>query len=574
MNRRRALIFVLIAFVFTVSAVACGRTRSEGGEGGEGSGTAGGPTAVTENQLNAMPRDRIEDGGQLVWPISSMPANYNYAHVDAADRDTVEILMAMMPRPFLTDAAGVPTWNPDYLAAEPVLVTEPKQVVTYQIHPKAIWYDGTPITWQDFHWHWRALNGTDKSYQIRGSTGYADIETVARGRDDREVIVTFKNKYADWPSLFYALLPVSTTKTAQAFNTAWKDRPFTTAGPFKIATIDQTAKTVTIVRNEKWWGPPAKLDTILFRTIDLDAQIDALANGEIDLMDIGPDVNKYTRARGISGADIRWAAGPNFRHITINGTGPILRDVKVRQALAMGIDRAAIARAMLGPLGIDNTTLGNHIFMRNQTGYRDNSGDVGKYDPGRAAQLLDEAGWRLDGKVRKKDGRTLEINFVIPSAVATSRQESELIQNMLGQVGVTVNINTVPSPDFFENYIRTGQFDFTVFSWIGTPYPISSSRALYAKPTAGPNGELAIQQNYSRVGSDEIDKLFAEATQELDRQKAIDLANRIDALIWQEVHSLTQYQRPDMWVTKNRLANHGAFGFAEIVYNDIGWAKQ
>ena len=79
---------------------------------------------------------------------------------------------------------------------------------------------------------------------------------------------------------------------------------------------------------------------------------------------------------------------------------------------------------------------------------------------------------------------------------------------MLGQIGVKLTINTVPSPDFFEKYIRPGQFDFTVFSWIGTPFPISSSRSLYAKPTMGPEGELAIQQNYARVGSDEIDRLF------------------------------------------------------------------
>ena len=194
-------------------------------------------------------------------------------------------------------------------------------------------------------------------------------------------IVTFKNKYADWQPLFYGLLPASTNKSPKIFNDGWRARPLTTAGPFKLGSIDQTAKTVTLVRNEKWWGKPAKLDTIVFRAIDADAQIDALANGEIDLMDIGPDVNKYSRAKGIAGTEIRVAGGPNFRHVTINGTGEILKDVKVRQALAMAIDRAAIARAMLGPLGIDPTTLGNHIFMRNQTGYQDNSGDVGKYNP-------------------------------------------------------------------------------------------------------------------------------------------------------------------------------------------------
>ena len=572
MNRpRRPAVFLPAILILALTAIACGGGTSNE-EGSEASSDAG-LRSTTENQINALPRDQVQDGGRLVWPISSVPVTYNYHHIDGTENDHSHSKHALMPRIFLTDAAGVPYWNPDYLASEPKLVTEPKQVVTYNINPKAAWYDGTPITWEDFHWQWRALNGTNKAYQISSSNGYSDIESVVRGRDDREVIVTFKNKYADWQPIFYALYPASTNRSPQIFNEGWKNGPLTTAGPFKIGTIDQTAKTVTLVRNEKWWGKPAKLESIVFRAIDTDAQIDALANGEVDMMDIGPDVNKFVRAKGIAGAEIRVAGGPNFRHLTVNGTGPILRDVKVRQALAMAIDRAAIARAMLGPLGIEAVPLGNHIFMRNQKGYKDNSGEVGKYDPGRAAQLLDEAGWKLVGNMRQKDGRVLEINCVIPSAVATSRQESELIQNMLGQVGVKLTINTVPSPDFFEKYVRPGQFDFTIFSWIGTPFPISSTRSLYAKPVPGPGGALAIQQNYARVGSDEIDRLYSESAQELDRQKAIDLANRIDALIWEEVHSLTFYQRPEMWVVKSGLANMGAHGFAEVVYEDIGWKR-
>ena len=569
MNHRWRKSALLVAPVLVAGSIACGGTSSE--EGADT--TAGSPPPATENRINPLPRDQVQDGGRLTWPVNSMPVTFNYHHIDGTESDHSYSKHSLVPRIFLGDAGGAPVWNPDYLASAPVLITEPKQVVTYNINPKASWYDGTPITWEDFHWQWRALNGSNPAYQISSSSGYSELASVERGRDDREVVVTFKNKYADWQAIFYALYPASTNKSPQIFNDGWRTGALTTAGPFKLESVNLTAKTLTLVRNEKWWGKPAKLEAIVFRAIDSDAQIDALANGEIDIMDVGPDVNKYSRAKGIAGTDLRVAAGPNFRHITINGTGTILRDVKVRQALAMAIDRTAIARAMLGPLGIEPATLGNHLFMRNQTGYQDNSADVGTYNPTRAAQLLDEAGWKLEGTVRRKDGRTLEINCVIPSAVATSRQESELMQNMLGQIGVTLNINTVPAPDFFEKYVRPGQFDFTVFSWIGTPFPISSSKSLYAKPVVGPKGEVAIQQNYARVGMDEIDQLYAQATQELDRQRAIALANRIDALIWQEVHSLTLYQRPEIWAAKSGLANHGAFGFAEIVYEDIGWAK-
>jgi peptide/nickel transport system substrate-binding protein len=75
------------------------------------------------------------------------------------------------------------------------------------------------------------------------------------------------------------------------------------------------------------------------------------------------------------------------------------------------------------------------------------------------------------------------------------------------------------------------------------------------------------------VGSDEIDALFDDATSELDPDKAIDIANKIDKLIWTEVHSLTSYQRPELYATKDTLANYGAFGFATTIYEDIGFTK-
>jgi peptide/nickel transport system substrate-binding protein len=292
-------------------------------------------------------------------------------------------------------------------------------------------------------------------------------------------------------------------------------------------------------------------------------------------MDIGSDANMFNRAKGIGGVEIRTAGGPNFRHITFNGTGAILKDVNVRQAIAMSINRGALARAMLGPLGMEPKTLGNHVFMSNQKGYQDNSGAVGQYNPNKAKEILEQSGWKLEGNVRRKNGQPLEIRCVIPSAVAVSKQESELVQNMLAQVGVTMKIDTVPAPDFFSKYIRPGQFDLTFFSWIGTPYPISSVRSIYVNPKPGPDGQLAIEQNYGRIGSAEIDGLFSQATQELDGQKAIGLANQLDALIWQEVHSLTLYQRPEIWGVKKDLANMGALGMAnpEPAFQNIGWAR-
>ncbi|HEX5696356.1 MAG TPA: ABC transporter substrate-binding protein, partial [Acidimicrobiia bacterium] len=190
-------------------------------------------------------------------------------------------------------------------------------------------------------------------------------------------------------------------------------------------------------------------------------------------------------------------------------------------------------------------------------------------DVEKAKSLLDDAGWTPGpGGLRMKGGKPLTIRFVIPSQVATSIQEVQLIERMLQAVGAKVEVQAVPTGDFFDKYIRPGNFEFTVFSWLGGVFPVSGRKSIYAKPMGD-----RIQQNYARVGSDEIDALFDRATAEFDPDKAIALGNQIDTLIWEEVHSLTNYQRPEIVAGNSKLANFGAFGFASAAFEDIGFTK-
>jgi peptide/nickel transport system substrate-binding protein len=517
----------------------------------------------------------VQDGGKFTWPLGQLPPTFNYNHLDGTLQDNQRVIAALMPVTFTNDSDGTPIWSSDYLASPPTLVSSPKQVVTYNINPKAVWYDGTPITWEDFYWQWQAQGTGDARYRIASASGYDYVESVVRGKDDREVVVTFKKPFASWQNVFSYFYPASTNRDPQIFNEGWRNAPLTTAGPFKLAGINRTAQTITLVRNEKWWGEPAKLDTIIFRAVEQRSQIDALANGEVDGTDMGPDANAYARARTIAGVEVRMAGGPNFRHITINGSSANMQDVRVRRALAMGIDRTTIARVMLTPLGITPQSLNNHIYMANQDGYQNNAGNIGEYNPNGAKALLEEAGWKMEGSLYMKDGKPLEINLAIPAGVPASKQESELVQNMLGQIGVTVKLNTVPQNDFFDKYVTPGEFDFTVFSWMGTAYPVMDAKSLYGQPAMRADGSLDVRQNYARIGSPDIDSLLDAANSELDRNAATALANRVDSLIWHEVHSLTLYQRPELIAVRQNLVNFGAFGFAAPwVYQDIGWKKQ
>lgn len=557
-----------------IAVVLCllllGAGCSSGGSGSEGGTSKSGGEGT--NDIAKTARDDLADGGKLTWAIDQIPPNFNLLQLDGALADNAAVMGALLPGMFNFDAAAQPEVNADYLTSAELTTTEPKQVVTYKINPKAAWEDGTPITVADFESQWKAVSGKDPAFRIASSNGYEKIESVAKGADDREVVVTYAAPFVDWQGLFSPLYPVSTTKDPAVFNDGWKEKALTTAGPFKMAVNDATAKTITLARNEKWWGRPAKLDTIVFRQIDRDAQTEALVNGEVDFIGIGSDVNRLKRAQETSGVTLHYSSAPNFNHMTINATSPVMSDLNVRKALAQSVNREAIAKALLGPLGVKPTPLGNHIYMTNQKGYQDNSTSL-PFDETAAAKLLDDAGWVLSGDTRTKDGKPLTLRLPLPPTSTIGKQIAELTRAMAQKVGIKVEIQSVPGDDFFTEYVNKGNFDIVLFGWSGTVFPVTSAKSIYVSPKKLPDGTDDIQQNYARLGNPEIDKLFDEGAATFDPAEQIKIGNRIDQLIWDEVHSLTFYQVPDIVASKDKLANFGAFGFASTIYEDIGYKK-
>ncbi|WP_312874752.1 ABC transporter family substrate-binding protein [Actinomadura litoris] len=536
-----------------------------------GCGTAGGGATAAAGRLpasdvNPLPRDRVGNGGTLHWPLPEFPSQWNFNHVNGTRGVVEHVIQGALPYLMRADEKAMPHPVPAYLRAATLERTEHGQTVTYELNPKAKWSDGTPLGYADFVAQAHALSGRDPRFQVSTVTGYKQISRIERGTRGNVVIVTFDGTYADWRSLFSPLYPAAAYSSPAAFNTGWLDRLPLTAGPFKLQGIDQTAKTVTMVRDPAWWGAPAKLDRIVYRTLDGSAMPGAFANDEIDLMDIGLDPGALRRAEQVPGAAVRRAGGPDWRHFTFNAAGPILSDPNVRRAVMLGIDRRAIARSDLSGLGVPLQTLGNHFYVNTQDGYQDNSGELGGYDPARAESLLEQAGWRSHGKYRAKGGRVLALRFVVPSGVPGGKQEGELTRALLERVGVRVDIQLVPDDDVFDRYVTPGRFDIVPFSWLGTSFPVSPMKSVFARP----HGDR-IQQNYSRAGTAAIDAAMDRAVAEVDPARAYALVNAADRLIWHEAYVLPLYQRPQIVAARADLANLGAGGFAEPAYEDIGF---
>ncbi|MBO0873737.1 MAG: ABC transporter family substrate-binding protein, partial [Pseudonocardia sp.] len=458
---------------------------------GGGASTRLPTTAPGHNDINPQPRDQVRDGGDLRWPIDNLPDNFNYNQFNGTQGETTDVVSALLPSLYRGTADGGLEPNTDYVTSAVVTSTSP-QVITYTINSKATWSDGTPITWRDLEAEWKASNGTNPAFQVSGTTGYEDIASVTRGADDKQAVVTFARPFAEWKSLFSPLYPASTNSDPATFNTGWVNKIPVTAGPFTLESIDLGAKTVTVRRNPAWWGTPAKLDRIIFRVVERAALADALANNEIDFYQIGSSVDLFRRAQSIPGVSVRQSPGRRYTHITFNGApGSLLSDVRLRQAIAKGIDRAAVAKRLVGQIAPNIGPAGNHIYAYGSKDYRDNS-DVLPFDPAAANRELDALGWvrPSPGAPRAKGGTPLRIRLVIDTPNPISDQISRTVLDQLAQIGVTLTIDPVPSNQFSATF-KQGNFDLVGFAWENTPTPFSSSRGIYAEPR-GNN----VQQNY------------------------------------------------------------------------------
>lgn len=568
-------------WIFAATAAGAALLMVAGCSGGSGtsssksgsstsSAAAAPPTASTGSATNAMAttaRAGVKDGGKLEWGISQTIPNWNYNEVDGTLIDTYNMLQALMPEPFHFDAAAKPTVDTDYFTSITKTSDNPL-TIHYKINPKAKWSDGTALSWLDFKSLAAALTGKAPGYKISSSTGYDQIKSVTEGANAQEAVVTFATPFGDWQSLFSPLYPKSLNSTAKAFNSAWASTPLVTAGPFKFASQDKTAQSYTLVRDPKWWGAPAKLDSITFKAYsDPATAVQAIGSKQLDYYDIsgGTAYQNILAVRKFPNATIRQAAGNNYRQFTLNTKDATLSDPKVRQAVALGIDRNRITKLLIGNLGGNPTSLDNHIFMKNQVGYKATCGDLCTYDPAKAQAILKADGYTMSGGYFQKGGKTLTLAITIPSDTPNAVQEAETSQATLKAAGIKLTLNPVPTNDFFPKYIIPGKFQLTTFTWIGTQFPVGGSVGIYRYDPKN------VGQNYGAGGDSTVNKLLNESIQQTVTAKEYALANQADAQIWQNAAWFPLYQRPQVFGITKTLVNLGAPGFADYRFADMGF---
>ena len=557
--------------VGSLALTGCGQKNQSGGDQNKGdkATSASAPLAA----LNIKPRDQIKDGGTLRLTITTLPTGWNPMQVDNNSVDLKTTIWQFIGvNNFDIAEDGTPKPNPNYIESVKVDTKDGKQVVTLHLNPKAKWNSGRTIDYTDYQATWKSSNGENDKFLPTTTDGFNQVTSVEKGAKDTDVVIKYKATYPDWTATWSNVLPKEGISDPNTFNSGWKTpNPDWFTGPFTPTKVDQASKTLTVKRNDKWWGDKAKLDTVTFKAMNNATQTKAFANKEIDAASGIVTKDGYQTAKKRPDAEMRQAGSLQWRHFTFNAKSASLSDKEVRQAIVKGINRPAIAKSDLAglPVQADSVMLGNHFFMPGQAGYKDNSGDY-KYDPKAAEKQLEDAGWKKQGDYRVKDGKTLMINYAQLTGVPTSENEGALFKQDMAKIGVKVNLVNTPS-DSFTQTLSSHSFDVIAFAWNGTPYPMANVRQIYGASAEG--SKKPSQSNFSQLIDPEIEKRIPSIDAESDVSKRRELTNQADRIIWDNVMTLPLYRRISFTAVPKNLANYGAATFQTVHAENIGFQK-
>jgi peptide/nickel transport system substrate-binding protein len=505
-----------------------------------GGGDEGGDTGATAE---------IQPGGTLNYAADQEPTGFNNRTSKDNGTSVYNIVINMFPQAFHAQPDFTVKMDDAFLESAEQTSEDP-QTIVYKIKQEAVWSDDTPITADDFIYFWEQQNGTIKENDVASTTGYDVMESVKGSDNGKTVTVVFKEPYTDWQGLFDGVLPSHYVKQRPGgWNTGLDKEPekIPSGGWFKVDNYTQ-GQSLTLVRNDKYWGPKANLDSVVFRFLpESTTQPAALQNNEVDLIYPQPQLDQVQQVKALPDVSSEINFGLSFEHFDFNFKNEHLADLKVRQAIATGLNVQELVDRTVKQFSDKAQPLGNRIFLTGQPEYQDHFGQYGKGDTAGATKLLEEAGYTKGGDgIYAKDGKKLSVRLSTTAGNQLRETQGELFQAQMKEIGVDIKIANVDSTKFFGEWLPNGNFDIANFAWVGTPFAISSNRDVYRTGGGG---------NYGQYASKKVDDLFAQAIAETDRAKSVELGNQIDQQITADMATIPLYTKPTFIAYRNTFAN-------------------
>jgi ABC-type transport system substrate-binding protein len=413
---------------------------------------------------------------------------------------------------------------------------EPPFTLTYHIRPDAHWSDGVQISAKDFVFTHRSIleyvpPDADSDLAI-----HVTMVRSVRALDPKTVRVVLRTRFAGWRTLFPVVLPQHAL-AGEDLTAVWTDRidnPKTGrpigSGPFLVEHWER-GKQLTLVRNAGYWGPHRPyLDRLVLRS---GRPAEDLRKGDFDIRWAG--VGRQEEFLQVPGYRRGFRPGQTFQHLEIRvgpGGHSALKLKLVRRALAYGIDRVGIVRALFGEIAPKWRPLDSNVFLAQSPFYRPNWRSY-RYDPARAQRLLRQAGCRLGpGDIYSCAGARLSLRFFTTGGAVVRERIAQLVQNQLRLVGIEVEPTYAPSAALFDQILPSGSWDLALFGYAYGPDPHGRDD-FYG---CGGRG------NWSGYCQRLVTRDLDQADRILDQEQQARVLNRADAEMARDVPVIPLYQ--------------------------------
>ncbi|MDR2374513.1 MAG: ABC transporter family substrate-binding protein [Bifidobacteriaceae bacterium] len=523
-----------LALSLSVAMIACAPLDEDSGD------QTGAPTSSGDESTG------VKDGGEAVFAgFISTPKSWNPLTAQGDTTGNRQAQWPFYPHVFYGDYAGALQLNTDLMESAEVTSEDPMTVV-YKIKSGAVWSDGEAIDADDFFYTWSVQDPRQCADCTAAWTAGYDSMTLTASDDKLTVTAVFDTPFSMWKTLFITLLPSHVASDygdlATSFNDGFvNNQPVVSGGPYVISEFEADVS-LTMVKNEKWYGSPAHLDTIHYRYITSPSEvITAYQNGEVTIVYQNPSLETVEKANAIEGSSVEIASSLTYYHLIFKAVGDGLADAALRKAVAQAIDASDFVTRIPRQYDPEAPVLGSLAFAPGQA-YSGYDGDpyvdaakalnVGQGDVEGAKKSLADAGYTItDEKLHLPSGEALRPLTILTYSADTERmQMAEILNSQLKAIGIETTIDAADNTRYGTDGFA-GKFDILITA------------------TASDLGVQALDQWYgtgkarngSGYSSAAFDALVAEGNVALDPAEQIRILQEMDNMLLSEAIALPLY---------------------------------
>jgi peptide/nickel transport system substrate-binding protein len=421
----------------------------------------------------------------------------------------------------------------EHLNVKPALaesweIPDPKTYV-FHLHRGVRFHNGASLTSRDVKWTFDSI--LQGKIRTTKSAVYRPVDHIDTP-DDATVVFHLKEPFT---SLLWNISDGAVGIVPYGSTQEISQHPIG-SGPFRFVSAEQD-KEVVLERNDDYWGEKPKLPRVRFAVVPDDTtRALELRKGSADVVSNALPFDTVVALQREPGLTILHGPGTILSYMAFNLRDPILKDVRVRQALAYAIDRGPI----LQYLGRGFERPAYSILPPESWAY---DGDVPHYDfnPDKARELLEQAGYPLVNGVR--------FHLTMKSSTeGSTRVLAAVLQQQLHEVGIALDIRTFEFATFFSD-VTHGAFQLYSLRWIGGNEDPDIFEYVFDTKKFTPNGA-----NRGFYSNPKIDVLIDQAKTELDQNVRKRLYAQVQQILAQDLPYINLWYYDNVIVHTRRVS--------------------